>query len=71
MSGKVTSLGKERRSVPVILIVLRDAQNRIVYSWDVVPSKRLLAPGESVTVNEAVTDVPRTAKSAEIGWKPG
>lgn len=71
VSGKVTNVGKERRSVPVVLIVLRDAQSRIVYSWDVVPSKRLLAPGESVTINEAVTDVPRTAKGAEIGWKPG
>ncbi len=70
-SGKVTNVGRERRSVPPILVVLRDSNNRIVYSLDVVPAKRQLAPGESVTVNEAVTDVPRTAKSAEIGWKPG
>ena len=35
------------------------------------PPKRSLAPGESVTVNEAVTDVPRSARFAEIGWKPG
>lgn len=70
-SGKVTNVGKERRAVPPILIILRDTHNRIVYSWDVIPPKRQLAPGESMTINEAVTDVPRSAKVAEIGWKPG
>ena len=70
-SGKVTNVGRERRTVPSILIVLRDDKNRIVYSWEVVPPKRQLAPGESVTINEAVTDVPRSARVAEIGWKPG
>ena len=57
--------------MPIILIVLRDARDRIVYSWEVVPPKRRLAPGESVTINEAVTDVPKSATAAEIGWKPG
>jgi len=70
-SGMVRNIGKERRTVPPILVVLRDSHDRIVYSWEVVAPKRQLAPGESVTINEAVTDVPRTAKVAEIGWKPG
>jgi len=70
-SGKVTNVGRERRTVPPILIVLRDSRDRIVYSWEVMPTKRQLAPGESVTINEAVTDVPRSATVAEIGWKPG
>lgn len=69
-SGTITNTGAESRSVPPILIVLRDARDRIVYSWELQPPKRTLAPGESVTVNEAVTDVPRSAKFAEIGWKP-
>ena len=29
-----------------------------------------LAPGEAMTINAAVTDVPRAARVAEIGWKP-
>ena len=70
-SGSVTNVGRARRAVPTILIVLRDTRERIVYSWEVVPAKRQLAPGESVSVNEAVTDVPKSAKIAEIGWKPG
>ena len=69
-SGTVTNVGKDLRDVPPILIVLRDAQNRIVYTWDVAPPKDKLRPGESVTINEAVTDVPKSARSAEIGWKP-
>lgn len=68
-SGSITNVGKTRQAVPVLLIVLRDARDRIVYSWEVVPAKRELAPGESVTINEAVTDVPKSAKVAEIGWK--
>ena len=69
-SGTVSNIGRETRYVPLILIVLRDSRDRIVYSWEVVPPKRDLAPGETMTINEAVTDVPKSAKSAEIGWKP-
>ena len=65
-----TNVGAQAQTVPSILIVLRDARDRIVYSWEVRPPKRTLAPGETVTVNEAVTDVPRSARFAEIGWKP-
>lgn len=69
-SGTVTNVGQETRKVPSILIVLRDSRDRKVYEWIVRPPKSALAPGESVTINEAVTDVPRLAKVAEIGWKP-
>ena len=69
-SGTVTNTGAQSRTVPPVLIVLRDGRERIVYSWEVEPPKRVLAPGESVTINEAVTDVPRSARFAEIGWKP-
>ena len=69
-SGTVTNVGQETRRVPAILIVLRDARERIVYTWEVRAPKSALAPGESVTINEAVTDVPKSAKVAEIGWKP-
>ena len=69
-SGTISNVGQTRQSVPTILIVLRDARERIVFSYEVAPPKRTLAPGESMTVNEAVTEVPKSAKSAEIGWKP-
>src|SRR5690606_37307845 len=69
-SGTITNVGAEAQRVPPILIVLRDGRERIVYSWEVRPPRGTLAPGESMTVNEAVTDVPRSARYAEIGWKP-
>jgi hypothetical protein len=69
-SGTITNIGSVTRNVPPILIVLRDEHDRIVYSWEAYPPKRSRAPGESMTVNQAVTDVPRSAKVAEIGWKP-
>ena len=69
-SGTVTNVGKDLREVPPILIVLRDAKDKVVYTWDVTPPRDSLKPGESVTINEAVTDVPKSAKVAEIGWKP-
>ncbi|MGX7950954.1 zinc-ribbon domain-containing protein [Tsuneonella sp. HG249] len=69
-SGTVKNVGRETRTVPAILIVLRDARERIVYSWEIAPPKPSLAPGETVTINEAIADVPRSAKIVEIGWKP-
>ena len=69
-SGTVTNIGSSSTRVPPILIVLRDGRDRIVYSWEIMPPKRTLGPGESMTINEAKTDVPRSAKFAEIGWKP-
>lgn len=69
-SGTVTNIGRETASVPSILIVLRDELDRIVYSWEIVPPKSKLAPGETMTIKEAVTDIPRSAKFAEFGWKP-
>jgi hypothetical protein len=69
-SGTVTNVGKQPQEVPPILIVLRDAKDKVVYTWDVTPPRESLKPGESVTINEAVTDVPKSAKVAEIGWKP-
>lgn len=69
-SGTIKNVGRETRTVPPILIVLRDARERIVFSWEIAPPKATLAPGETVTVNEAMADVPRSAKIVEIGWKP-
>ncbi len=69
-SGTVTNVGTETVSVPSILIVMRDELNRIVYTLEIAPPQSTLAPGETMPIREAVTDVPRSAKFAEIGWKP-
>lgn len=69
-SGTITNVGRTAQHVPLLRLVLRDAANKPVYQWDIAPPRRDLAPGESMTINEALTDVPRSATFAEIGWKP-
>lgn len=68
--GSISNVGQESETVPSLLIVFRDAREKNVYSWVVVPSKRELAPGESLNVTEAITDIPPAAQAAEIGWSP-
>lgn len=68
--GTITNVGRESRRVPSILIVMRDEREKIVYSWVLAPPQPTLAPGEKMSVVEAVTDVPKSAKFVEIGWKP-
>ena len=70
-SGTVTNISQKSRSVPPVLIVLRDARNRVVYTAEVQSPKRVLAPGESAAINEALVQVPKAAVKAEFGWKPG
>ncbi|WP_370031725.1 zinc-ribbon domain-containing protein [Qipengyuania mesophila] len=66
----VKNTARESRPIPSILIVLRDQRERQVYSWVVQPPQSSLAPGEELTINEAVTDVPKSAVFADIGWAP-
>ncbi|MBX7481964.1 zinc-ribbon domain-containing protein [Qipengyuania qiaonensis] len=66
----VENTARESRPIPPILIVLRDQRERQVYSWVVQPPQSSLAPGEELTINEAVTDVPKSAVFADIGWAP-
>ncbi|HKT85396.1 MAG TPA: zinc-ribbon domain-containing protein [Novosphingobium sp.] len=70
VSGTISNIGSQTRYVPSLLVVLRDNRERIVYEKEIVPPKRELAPGEVVTINEALTDIPRSSAAAEIGWKP-
>ena len=69
-SGTITNVGRTAQRVPALRLVLRDGYDKIVYQWDIAPPRRDLAPGESMTINDARTDVPRSARFADIGWKP-
>ena len=70
-NGTVTNVSQESRSVPAILVVLYNARGSQVFMKEIRSPKRVLAPGESVAVNEALVNVPRGAVKAKIGWKPG
>ena len=66
----VSNTARQTRDVPPIHVVLRDARDTVVYSFIVTPPQAELAPGESITINEATTEVPRSARWAEVGWAP-
>lgn len=66
----ITNETRETKTVSPLLIVLRDSRERVVYSWELVPPQKTLAPGEAMTINEAMTDVPKSAVYADIGWAP-
>ncbi|WP_374285072.1 thioredoxin [Novosphingobium sp.] len=71
INGSVTNISQSQRSVPAVLVVLRDARGRIVHRAELRPAKRVLAPGESVAIYEALVPVPKSGVKAEFGWKPG
>ncbi len=70
VSGSITNAGSEAKTIPDLLVVFRDERDKRVGDWVVVPSKNKLAPGESLNVAQAISDIPATAKAAEIGWSP-
>ena len=55
------------RTTPM-LVVLRDAQDRVVFNWIINPPVETLQPGQSADFRQAMVDVPRSASSAEIAW---
>jgi predicted Zn finger-like uncharacterized protein len=71
VNGSVTNNSEVPRSVPAILAVLRDSRGRIAYTTEIRPPKRVLAPGETISINEALHPVPKGVVKADYGWKPG
>jgi predicted Zn finger-like uncharacterized protein len=70
VNGSVTNVSEVSRSVPAILVVLRDSRGGIAYTAEIHSPKRVLAPGETVSINEALRPVPKKAVKAQYGWKP-
>lgn len=62
ISGKVVNPTNTRQHVPEIRVELKDAQNRLVYSWPIRLEVTTLAPGKSVDFNSAKLDVPVNSK---------
>lgn len=68
--GTITNNAGESLNLPNVLVVFSDARERKIGDWVVVPSKRRLAPGETVTVTEAIANIPPSATGAALGWAP-
>lgn len=67
-SGTIINPTDSEQSVPSMLVILRDASGRIVYSWQMKAPAKTLAPGAKINFNEAKLDVPRSASQLEVGW---
>ena len=67
-SGSVVNPTGVKQSVPEILVTLKDASGRPVYSWKMKTKVRTLAPGAKVGFSEARLDVPLAAKQISVGW---
>lgn len=68
--GTITNTASESLNVPNLLVVFSDRRERNIGDWVVVPAKRRLAPGETVTVTEAIANIPAGAAVADLGWAP-
>ncbi len=68
--GTITNTAAESLAVPDLLVVFTDRRERNIGDWVVRPAKRKLAPGETVTVTEAIANVPPNAAFADLGWAP-
>lgn len=67
-SGTIINPTDSDQPIPPLLVILRDASGRIVYSWRMKAPARSLAPGAKINFNEAKLDVPRAASQLEVGW---
>jgi len=67
-SGTIINPTDSEQSVPAMLVILRDASGRIVYSWKMKAPTKTMAPGAKINFNEAKLDVPRAASQLEVGW---
>ena len=67
-SGTIINPTTSDQAIPSMLVILRDAGGRIVYSWKMNAPAQSLAPGGKINFNEAKLDVPRSASQLEVGW---
>ncbi|MXO51748.1 thioredoxin [Erythrobacter gaetbuli] len=67
---EVENKARESRRLPPIQIVMLNEREQQVFTWIVQPPQPTLAPGETITIDEASTQVPRNAVYADVGWAP-
>jgi len=68
IGGQVNNPTGQRQSVPDIRAELRDASDRLVYSWTIKPDQRTIAPGGSLNFDSAKLDVPTSSRSVKLSF---
>lgn len=71
VTGRVHNPTDVVQRVPQIHAELRDAQDRVVYSWSILPPVPELQPGETVTFDSAEVDVPRGGSTVRLNLGAG
>ncbi len=67
-SGSIVNPTSQSQSVPDMLITLKDAGGRSVYSWKMKAKTRTLSPGAKSEFSEARLDVPLAAAKISATW---
>lgn len=67
-SGSIVNPTSTAQKVPEMLVTLKDAGGRPVYSWKMRAKVRSLAPGAKIDFSEARLDVPLASTQISIGW---
>ena len=67
-SGSIVNPTSRPQRVPELLVTLKDASGRSVYSWTMKAPVRTLAPGGKVDFSQLRRDVPLAASRISVGW---
>lgn len=67
-SGSIVNPTAQTQRVPELLVTLKDASGRSVYSWTMKAPARTLAPGAKVDFSQLRRDVPLAASRISVGW---
>lgn len=70
-SARIVNSGEHQLSVPPVVVELRDAQDRLVFSWTTKADKTVLKPGEEAAINESRLDIPRNAANLSLAFANG
>lgn len=65
-SGRIVNSADQELTVPPIVVELRDAQGRLVFSWITKADKALLKPNEEARVSESRLDIPKNARNLSL-----
>jgi len=69
LSGRVVNPTDTRQKVPGIRAELRDAQNRIVYSWSIAPPVKELPARGVADFDSAEVDVPKGSRALNLSFE--
>ncbi|MPT47945.1 MAG: thioredoxin [Sphingobium sp.] len=65
-SARIVNSGSHTLPVPPVEVQLRDAQDRLVFSWTTKADKAELKPGEEASINESRLDIPKKAENLSL-----